>query len=395
MKVPYTIASGRITLVLNKSRVRTVDKTHINYNEVLQLLKDPNTTEQDLMNAVDIPTFIVKKSFGEVTITEDNTVLLRGKEMNGALVDRMIDGFNNGFDVQHLVNFMLRCESNPRPEAIAELFLFLEKSQLPITPDGFFIAFKKVNDNYTDIHTGKFDNKIGSVPEMKFEDVDPNRHNTCSRGLHWCSFSYLPSFAGNTGRVMTVLVDPADVVAIPSDYNNTKGRSCKYAVIGEVPQEEAAFAFGGRLVVESYGTYDADESKENVGHLESAPEVDDSASVLVFKNNEGVSFTPSEVTKGIAVNGKAGYGRIIGVHPDTLRRWEKKITAATAPEEIDDGLQFTDGNESAVSSIKLIKLIKKNGTTETARILGRSSSTVRKWMAKVREARGTDVFATE
>ena len=32
---------------------------------------------------------------------------------------------------------------------------------------------------------------------------------------------------------MLVKVDPADVVSIPVDYNNTKMRCCRYEVIGE------------------------------------------------------------------------------------------------------------------------------------------------------------------
>lgn len=32
---------------------------------------------------------------------------------------------------------------------------------------------------------------------------------------------------------MILKINPADVVAIPSDYNNTKGRTWKYEVVGE------------------------------------------------------------------------------------------------------------------------------------------------------------------
>ena len=32
---------------------------------------------------------------------------------------------------------------------------------------------------------------------------------------------------------MIVKIDPADVVSIPVDYNNSKGRCCKYEVIAE------------------------------------------------------------------------------------------------------------------------------------------------------------------
>ena len=33
---------------------------------------------------------------------------------------------------------------------------------------------------------------------------------------------------------MILKINPADVVSIPSDYNNSKGRACRYEVIGEI-----------------------------------------------------------------------------------------------------------------------------------------------------------------
>jgi hypothetical protein len=36
---------------------------------------------------------------------------------------------------------------------------------------------------------------------------------------------------------MIVKINPADVVSIPSDYNNAKGRACRYEVIGEHTSE--------------------------------------------------------------------------------------------------------------------------------------------------------------
>ena len=39
-------------------------------------------------------------------------------------------------------------------------------------------------------------------------------------------------------------INPRDVVSIPNDYDNTKGRACRYEVIGEVgvnPEDEVEF----------------------------------------------------------------------------------------------------------------------------------------------------------
>ena len=69
---------------------------------------------------------------------------------------------------------------------------------------------------------------------MERNKVDDNQNNTCSSGLHFCSKEYLSHFGGSDSRTMIVKINPADVVSIPTDYNNSKGRACKYVVVGEL-----------------------------------------------------------------------------------------------------------------------------------------------------------------
>jgi hypothetical protein len=70
---------------------------------------------------------------------------------------------------------------------------------------------------------------------MERNQVDDDKDRTCSTGLHFCSQDYLPSFGSAQGnRVVIVKINPADVVSIPSDYNNAKGRACRYEVVGEI-----------------------------------------------------------------------------------------------------------------------------------------------------------------
>lgn len=78
--------------------------------------------------------------------------------------------------------------------------------------------------------------EIGGYVEMEREKVDPRRNNTCSTGLHFCSYDYLNQYQGaGTGRILIVAIDPQDVTAILTDYNQTKGRACRYKIIGELP----------------------------------------------------------------------------------------------------------------------------------------------------------------
>ncbi|UQJ95396.1 rIIB protein [Klebsiella phage CPRSB] len=91
-----------------------------------------------------------------------------------------------------------------------------------------------MRDNYKDLATGKFDNSPGVTVSMPRNMVDEDKTRTCSTGLHVAAKSYLPHYGGGVGRVIQVKVDPADVVAIPVDYNNAKMRVCRYKVMIDV-----------------------------------------------------------------------------------------------------------------------------------------------------------------
>jgi signal peptidase I len=138
--------------------------------------------------------------------------------------------------------------SNPSRAAVSELYDWLEKTSLPITEDGDFLAYKKVRDDYRDFHTGTWDNSVGRILTMPRNQVDDERDRHCSTGLHFCSLSYLPRYHGGRGRVMIVKINPGDVVSIPSDYDYAKGRTCGYQVIGEHREGEHREAFDKPIV---------------------------------------------------------------------------------------------------------------------------------------------------
>lgn len=190
------------------------------------------------------PAEMFKQEFcgGRVAL-EDGVVYLDGRGMHGTLSDRMIDMVRDGFDVEPLAKFMVNLDANPSKRAVDELYGFLEASNLAITPDGYFVAYKKVRDSYMDVHSGTFDNSPGAVCEMPRNMVDEDKARTCSAGLHFCGREYLSEYPG--ARTMIVKINPADVVAIPEDYNNHKGRTCKYEVIGELTGD-GRDGWGGR-----------------------------------------------------------------------------------------------------------------------------------------------------
>lgn len=350
MNFAYTITPKGVSLVLD-GRMRTVPKNSMNYEKLIAAIKSKAALDV-IRNMVDIPSFIAKVTAGRVQVGMGE-VRFDGEPVKNVIAERLLSLLTQGLDVEPLARFLDRLMSNPTETAREELYLFLESGDLPITDDGCFLAFKKVRSNYHDIHSGTMDNSVGKVVSMDRASVDPDRHRTCSAGLHFCSYSYLGHFGGSGGnRVVIVKIDPADVVAIPSDYNNAKGRTWRYEVVGEVPEAEAAQFFDGRPLVndytstqvgvdedgdplpddeggadasedDSFGALDEHEGEDDGNEGESAVETPE----LTFKHGDE-TFSWSAVLSGVDNQGQRGYSRLTGVPRSTIQSWMKSIEAA-------------------------------------------------------------------
>ena len=235
----------------------TVDASHQSFEEIKAGVQDMEP--RDIRDLMDLAKKVAKKvaAFGNITV-EDDAVFYKGEVVHGLLSDRMLDMLAEGKDIRSWALFMENLQQNPAKHAVDELYLWLERSKMPITERGNFLAYKKVKDDYTSYHNNAdgsvFRNDLGTFCSMPRNKVDDNRNKTCSTGLHFCSWDYLPSYMGNQGKVMVVEVNPAHVVSIPSDYNNAKGRCEGYLVVGELPESEAEHAF--RSSQADFGTSD-------------------------------------------------------------------------------------------------------------------------------------------
>ena len=193
-------------------------------------------------------------------------VTLDGNAIHGVVVDRLLAVLRGGHDVSSWVRFITKLYQNPSSAARNELYEWMESGNLPITDDGDFLAYKRVTANYRDIHSGKFNNEVGQVVAMNRLDVDDDRNRTCSAGLHFCSYAYLPQFGNGsnqgTDKIVLVKINPADVVAIPVDYKFTKGRTWRYEVVGEITLAEAGIK-DWDAVVSGYGTWNGDVDDDN------------------------------------------------------------------------------------------------------------------------------------
>jgi len=229
--IPYLIQGKNIILVVD-GKSHTISKdTHISYGKIVEALKDQNWDA--LRDLVEPKKAIIDFGNGYVSIDGD-TVMWKGQPFHNALTARMIEMYQDGFPIDPMVRFMENLMDNPSKRSVDQVYGFLEKNNLPITEDGHFLAFKRVREDYKDIHSGTFDNSIGEIVEMERNLVDDNPDSHCSTGLHFCSESYLGSFGSSRQPVMILKINPADVVSIPTDYNGAKGRCMRYEVVGEV-----------------------------------------------------------------------------------------------------------------------------------------------------------------
>lgn len=136
-----------------------------------------------------------------------------------------------------VVSFIKRLFENPSHDTRQRLFGFMQANKLPVQPDGTFLAFKVVRENYLDKHSGSVDNTPGvEVPRFSWAEVDTDPDQTCSRGYHACSKDYLSSFYSPGDRIVAVAIGPEDVGAIPRDYNDSKLRCRGYAVVADITE---------------------------------------------------------------------------------------------------------------------------------------------------------------
>ena len=233
MSYPFIIQGSNVTVVI-EGKPHTVSKTHVSYQKVVDAIKALDwATVKAIIDPVKV---VLNYGAGNISIKGD-TLYWKGEPFAGVMATRMISMLEEGFSIEPMVLFMHNLLKNPSKRSVDELYGFLEKNNLPITPDGHFLAYKKVRRDFLDIHSGTMNNAPGTIVEMERYKVDDNKDQTCSTGLHFCGLSYLPHFGGTDSRTVIVKIDPADVVSIPSDYNGAKGRACRYEVIGELGVE--------------------------------------------------------------------------------------------------------------------------------------------------------------
>ena len=235
-KFSYTVTEANIIVLVDGLLIK-IPKTHSGYRDLAQHLQGDEHDAETIKTLADKRAALARLTAGQVTVM-GSTVYYRGAPIRSALSDRLVKLTDEGFDATPWALFMDKVMQNPSENSKERLFQFLERWDAPLTPDGDFIAFKGVRDDYSSTRTDPEGNKVynrpGDVVKMDRDQVVEDPDITCASGLHACASHYLDSFWGTQNKVLALAINPRDVVSIPIDYNLSKMRVCRYEVIGDV-----------------------------------------------------------------------------------------------------------------------------------------------------------------
>lgn len=234
--VAYIITDKSVTVIV-EGKALTMNEDHPNFAKVMEKLENENATEQDLKNLFNIGAGIQDLSNGDIVV-EDGVAYYKGEAIDNYCIDRAIAFMREQKPYKALLKFFDRLQANPSRRAVSELYRFLEHKNMPITPDGHFLAYKGVDLDYKDKYTHKFDNNVGQILEMTRNKVDDDANVGCSAGFHAGSYEYADGYCGSNGRLMLVKIDPADVVSVPHDCECQKLRTCRYEVVSELEERK-------------------------------------------------------------------------------------------------------------------------------------------------------------
>lgn len=240
---PFIKTSTGFTTLINNKPYNIVQSDNPKYSQLYSAVVAGDAEEFERVFNYDPSSMTMEEIISNSEVLSgavefnDGVVSYKGMELAGFEVNKIKSHAVEGLPYEPILRFIERRMMNPSVKGVADLYQFLEKNNLPLTVDGHFLAYKAVRPDFKDKHSGSIDNSVGAeIPPMRFEDVDPNKHNTCSHGYHVGAIEYSgPNgwFFGSGDHCMIVKVDPKNVVSVPADHNDQKMRVCHYEIVDE------------------------------------------------------------------------------------------------------------------------------------------------------------------
>jgi len=227
------------TIVLHPSEGEPIsiskDTNELLFLEVSELL-EKGDLDKLLNTYMDIKGKIERYSSNLFTV--DNVkgeMYLLGDDipMPELMTAKLLELEKEGEDFMPLIRFWKKLKKNPSQASINQLYGFMIHNGIGLTELGDIVVEKGVSarkGSLVDTYTRTVDNSIGEVVKMNRAEVDEDPNRTCSRGLHVGAPEHVRKYY--SGIIVKCAVNPINVVAVPTDYNNTKMRVCEYTVLG-------------------------------------------------------------------------------------------------------------------------------------------------------------------
>lgn len=193
--------------------------------------------KQELDKKQEVLSFIEKIRKSKILRITDNVVYwdnVSNLSLPQDLAESIVDAELNKDELKLTAyqNFWTLMSLNIDKDCRNNLYWFLHLHGLKIAKCGFFVAYRNVDSTneegvYTDHHTHSTRIKIGEMVTLDRSKCNCDSNVECSSGLHCASVNWLKkNYFGNTG--LAVLVNPADVVAVPKRSEYGKLRTCAY-----------------------------------------------------------------------------------------------------------------------------------------------------------------------
>ncbi|MFA5758755.1 MAG: hypothetical protein WC942_05270 [Clostridia bacterium] len=233
----YIMTNQSIMIIFDEG-VKIVNNTSSMYDQIIALVKHKGRDDinsEELFKLVDIASRIRRHPSGRFDVVGD-CVYIEGQVLPETLSKRIMQFTDSNVDYSILLRFWDNLKQNPSKEAINDLYKFIDHNHIPLTDDGCFIAYKAVTKDFKDKYTNTIDNRVGQHVSIPRDQVNDDRNVTCSYGLHVACYDYAHNFSGHDGVLISVKVNPKNVVSVPVDYDGTKMRVCAYEVIEVIHQ---------------------------------------------------------------------------------------------------------------------------------------------------------------
>lgn len=224
--IKYTSTAESLVVIYN-GKAFTVKEGSPNFNNLRNALN--NQDWDKVPDYLTVTSSITKWSNDKFNIAESGEVTFEGSAIPRDFGNRVVTMATAGEDPTPLFKFYERLQRNPSKRSVDQLWPFLNKVGIPITKDGCFLAYKGVNSDFMDKHSGTISNKPGTTVKLPRNSISDDPREACHFGLHVGAKNYASSF-GDT--VVICKIDPEHVVCVPYDSSHEKMRTCEYKVIG-------------------------------------------------------------------------------------------------------------------------------------------------------------------